>query len=107
MSRYGKKELRPRLECIESRCLLSVAVLEILNASVQPVSFEFRWTPSSAWTAYTETPGQEGVVSTAYPTSLTPQVRYSATSASGSKTIDSLTQGYGEWLLKSRVEFHV
>jgi hypothetical protein len=97
MSRYEKKALRPRLEYIESRCLLSVAVLEILNASVQPVSFQFRWTDSSAWTAYTETPGQDGILSTTYSTSLTPQVLYSATSASGSKTTDSLTQGYGEW----------
>jgi hypothetical protein len=42
-----------------------------------------------------ERQGREDAMS--YSTSLTPQVRYSATSASGSKTIDSLTQGYGEW----------
>ena len=52
------KGFRPHLESIENRCLLSVAVLEILNQSTYTVSFDFRWTPSSSWNAYSEPPGQ-------------------------------------------------
>lgn len=98
MSTKRKTVLRPWRERIEDRCLLSVAVVDLVNATSHPVSFEYRWTSSSAWTSYTETPGQETVLSTAYSTTLAPQVQYSPTSSWGSKpTTDALVQGYGEW----------
>jgi Peptidase A4 family len=98
MSAKPRTMLRPRLECIENRCLLSLAVVDIVNATSRPVSFDFRWTSSSGWTSHTEMPGQESVLSTTYSTTLTPQVQYSPSLSQGSKlTTDSLVNGYGEW----------
>ena len=97
MSTQVKRALRPRLENIEDRCLLSSAVVEIENQSTYNVTFEFRWTPSSAWTAYTEAPGQSEVISTAYSASLTPQVLYDTTTSRRSQTTVNLVQGYSDW----------
>ena len=84
-------------ERVEDRCLLSVAALDIQNQSSYTVTFDFRWTPSSSWTAYTEGPGQSEIFSTAYSTSLTPQVIYDKTTSANSQTTATLTQGYGDW----------
>ena len=54
MRTHAKRGFRPQLEGIENRCLLSLAVLEILNHSTYTITFDFRWTPSSAWSTYTE-----------------------------------------------------
>ena len=44
-----------------------------------------RWTPSSAWTAYTEAPGQGEVLWTTYSTSLAPQALYNTSTSAGSQ----------------------
>jgi hypothetical protein len=71
--------------------------LEVENRSTYVINFEFRWTPSSSWISYTETPGQYELFWTDYSTSLTPQVFYNTTTSSGSQTTCSLAQGYNEW----------
>ena len=42
--------------------------------------------PPSAWTAYTEAPGQSETIYTTYSSTLTPQVLYDATTSSSSQT---------------------
>ena len=54
MRTHAKRGFRPQLEGIENRCLLSLAVLEIANHSTYNITFDFRWTPSSAWSTYSE-----------------------------------------------------
>jgi len=85
------------MEIVENRSLLSLAVVEVLNKSTYNVSFDFRWTPSSSWTAYTESPGQREIFWTTYSDYLTPQVLYDTTTSSSSQTTVSLAQGYGQW----------
>ncbi len=97
MRTHGKRGFRPRLEGIESRCLLSAAVLEIQNHSTYDITFNFRWAPSSAWSTYSEAPGQGEILWTGYSSSLTPQVLVNTTTHAGSETTYSLLQGYGEW----------
>ncbi len=82
---------------MEPRCLLSTAVIDIENNSQETVTFKFRWSPSSAWTTYTEAPGQSEVITTAYSASLKPQVLYDKTASPSSKTKVTLQHGYGEW----------
>jgi hypothetical protein len=76
---------------------MSAAVVEILNQSKYNVGFDFRWTPSSAWTAYTEAPGQGEILDTTYSSSLTPQALFNPTTVAGNETTVSLTQGYNQW----------
>ena len=40
------------------------AVLSVQNQSNYTITFDFRWTPSSSWTTYTEVPGQGEIFST-------------------------------------------
>ena len=97
MRTRNKRGLQPNLEGIENRCLLSTAVLEILNQSSYIITFDFRWSSSSRWTNVTERPGQGEVFWTAYSTSLTPQVLYNTTTSAFSQTTVNLVQGYNEW----------
>ena len=97
MRTHRKTGFRPQLEGIENRCLLSVAVLEILNKSSYDITFDFRWTPSSAWKGYTEAPGHGEIFWTGYSTSLAPQVLYDTTPSQSSETIVNLVQGYNKW----------
>ena len=97
MNQQSKRKLRPRVETVENRCLLSTAVVDIQNQSNYTITFDFRWTPSSAWSSYTESPGQSELISTAYSSSLTPQVLYDTTTSPFSQTIVNLAQGYGDW----------
>jgi len=97
MRTHKNKGFRPHLESIENRCLLSVAVLEILNQSTYTVSFDFRWTPSSSWNAYSEQPGHYSIFWTGYSTSLAPQALYNTTTSAGSQTTVNLVQGYNQW----------
>ena len=98
MRKHGKRELRPRVDQFEDRCLLSsLAVVDLQNQSSYKITYDLRWTPGSAWTAYTEAPGQSQIISTAYSASLTPQVEYNKTTSLGSQTIVNLAQGYGQW----------
>ena len=73
------------------------AVTEVLNESTYNITFDFRWTPSSSWTAYTESPGQGEIFWTTYSDSLTPQVLYDTTTSPDSQTTVWLEQGYGQW----------
>jgi Peptidase A4 family len=93
----GKRQFRPHLESVEDRCLLSQAVVEVTNKSTYTITFNFRWTTSSSWSTYTESPGQGRTFWVNYSNSLTPQVEYDTTSSSSSQTIVNLSQGYGEW----------
>src|SRR5689334_15914170 len=70
MNRRRTSGLRPKLDKLESRCLLSSAAIDIENNSQEVVTFKFRWSPSSAWTTYTEAPGQSEVITRAYSSSL-------------------------------------
>jgi peptidase A4-like protein len=97
MRTRNKRGLQPSLEGIENRCLLSTAVLEILNQSSYIITFDFRWSSSSRWTNVTERPGQGEIFWTAYSTSLTPQVLYNTTTSAFSQTTVNLVQGYNEW----------
>jgi hypothetical protein len=92
----GSRRARLGVEELEGRRLLSLAVLEILNKSTYTINFDFRWTPSSAWTAYTEAPGQGEILWTSDSSSLRPQALYDTTTSSGSQTTVNLAQGYGE-----------
>jgi hypothetical protein len=85
------------VEGIEDRCLLSTAVLGILNQSNYTLTFGFRWTPSSAWAYYTESPGQGTTFSTGYSNYLSPQALYNTTTSSGSQTTINLSQAYNLW----------
>jgi len=97
MRTRNKRGLQPNLEGMENRCLLSTAVLEILNQSSYNITFDFRWSNSSRWTNVTERPGQGEIFWTAYSTSLTPQVLYNTTTSAFSQTTVNLVQGYNEW----------
>ncbi len=97
MKTRRKNEVRPQLEAVEDRCLLSLAVLEIQNNSTYNITFDFRWSSSSAWSQYTEGPGQGRNFWTGYSNSLSPQVIYDTSSYSGSQTTVFLAQGYNAW----------
>ena len=97
MRTHAKRGFRPQLEGIENRCLLSLAVLEIENQSTYNITFDFRWTPSSAWTTYPKAPGQGRIFWTGYSTSLAPQALYNTTTSAGSQTTVNLVQGYNQW----------
>ena len=73
------------------------AVVSITNHSSYTVGFDFRWTPSSPWTLYTEAPGQTEIFSTTYSSGLTPQAYFDPTTTAGNDTLVTLAQGYGEW----------
>jgi hypothetical protein len=92
-----KRRFRPQVEDVESRCLLSTAVVEVLNRSSYNITFGFRWTPSSTWSYYTERPGQGELFWTSFSNSLTPQVLYNTTTSPSSQTTINLAQGYGQW----------
>jgi hypothetical protein len=92
-----KRELRPLVEQSEDRCLLSLAVLQLQNQSAYNINFEFRWTSSSPWVSYTETPGQFEIYWTDHSASLSPQVLYNTTTSPNSQTTCALEQGYNEW----------
>jgi hypothetical protein len=91
------RNFQPVVDSLGQRCLLSVAVAEVLNKSTSNITAEFRWTPSSNWTTFTEKPGQGELFWSTYSTSLTPQVRYTATTSSSSQIINVLARGYGQW----------
>ncbi len=95
-TRKGNRFL-PFVDDLESRQLLSVAVVEILNKSTYNVAFDFRWTPSSSWSVVTEAPGQGELFWTGYSSALTPQALYNTTSSSSSQILVNLAQGYGQW----------
>jgi Peptidase A4 family len=97
MKSQRKSRFRPRHDQLESRCLLSLAVIDIENNSPHDVTFAFRWSPSSKWTFYTEAPGQSEVISETYSSSLKPQVLYDKTASSRSETKVTLEHGYGDW----------
>jgi Peptidase A4 family len=97
MSAGRKRARRPRLEQFEDRCLLTGAVLDILNQTAQTMFFNFRWSPFAPWSQATEAPGQDRMFVSTYSSGLTPQIAYSKTTAIGSLTMRSLTQGYGQW----------
>lgn len=97
MRRLRPRGFSPRVDGLESRRLLSVAVAEVLNKSSYNINFDFRWTPSSPWSAYTEAPGQGEIFSTSYSSSLTPQVLYNTSTAANSQVTVNLVQGYGQW----------
>ncbi len=95
MKTHKKPHFRPQFESVEERRLMSVAVLEILNESKYTVGFDFRWTPSSAWTAYTEAPGQGQVLYTTTSSSLNPQALFNPTTVAGNET--TVTLGFNQW----------
>ena len=97
MQRRRKTKFRPDHDHLESRALLSLAVLDIQNASNYNIGFDFRWSSSSSWSYYSESPGKSVVLSTNYSSSLSPQVLYDMTPSPYSETEVSLVQGYGEW----------
>ena len=96
MNQQSKRKLRPHVETVENRCLLSTAVVDVQNQSLHHY-LRLSVDPSSAWTSYTESPGQSELISTAYSTSLKPQVLYDTTTSPFSETIENLAQGYGDW----------
>ena len=57
MQRQRKTKFKPRHDELESRSLLSLAVLAIDNSSSYDITFGFRWTSNSSWAYYSETPG--------------------------------------------------
>ena len=97
MKSYRTKRIRPTVDGLESRELLSLAVVEVLNNSSYNVNFDFRWSPSSSWTAYSEKPGAGQIFWNSYSTSYQPQVLYNTTTSSGSQTTVNLSQGYTQW----------
>jgi hypothetical protein len=97
MTTRSKSRFRPQIDGLEERRLMSLAVLEVLNESKYNVGFDFRWTPNSAWTAYTEAPGQGEIFSAAYSSSLTPQALFNPTTSAGNETTVALSQGYNQW----------
>ena len=91
------REFRPRLTDLEDRRLLSVAVVEVGNQSSYNITASYRWSSTSSWTTFTESPGQGMLFWTNNTGNLTPQVRYNTTSQSSSQTTYTLAQGYGVW----------
>jgi hypothetical protein len=91
------RRFRPLVDNLQDRCLLSVAVAEVANQSTYNITANFRWSPSSSWTQFTEAPGQGELFWTNYSSSYTPQVLYNTTSSASSQTICTLAQGYGQW----------
>lgn len=97
MRTHRKPRFRPLHDQLESRCLLSLAVLEIQNNSSFDITFGFRWTYNGRWTSISETPGQDQILTTTYASNLTPEVEYDLTPSPYSLTEVSLVQGYGDW----------
>src|SRR5262249_18498288 len=97
MKTQRKSRFRPRHDRLESRCLLSSAVVDIQNDSAYDITFAFPWSPPSTWTLYSEAPGQSQLLSTPASSSLAPQVLYDQTPSPYSEVDVSLAQGYGEW----------
>jgi Peptidase A4 family len=97
MKTRSKPRFRPNFEGVEDRCLMSVAVLEILNESKYNVGFDFRWSPSSAWSTYSEAPGQGEILSTSYSSGLAPQALFNPTTSPGNQSLVTLAQGYNEY----------
>jgi hypothetical protein len=97
MRRIDKARFRPRFEVFEDRCLLSLAVLEILNKSSYTISFSFHWTTNSAWSTYTEAPGKGEIFWTGYSSFLTPQAFFDPATYYGPQTTVNLVQGYNYW----------
>ena len=93
MKTRSKPRFRPNFEGVEDRCLMSVAVVEILNESKYNVGFDFRWTPSSAWSSFSEAPGQGEILSTAYSSNLTPQAYFNPTTSPGNDTVVTMARG--------------
>ena len=91
MHRQRKSRFIPSHDQLESRSLLSTAVIDIENTSSYDISFAFRWSPHSAWTIYTEAPGQSEVLSTTRFGSAKPQVVYDAKVSTGSLAEQTLT----------------
>ncbi len=91
MQRQRKSRFIPSHDQLESRSLLSTAVIDIENTSSYDISFAFRWSPHSAWTVYTEAPGQSEVLSTTRSGSAKPQVVYEAKVSTGSLAEQTLT----------------
>jgi hypothetical protein len=91
------RHFQPRVDDLEHRCLLSTAVVEILNQSTYNITANFRWSPSSSWSSFSERPGQGMLFWVSSSGALTPQVLYNSTTASNSQTICTLVQGYGVW----------
>jgi len=91
------KNLSPRVDHLEVRRLLSLAVLELDNKSSYNIHFDFRWSPSESWSSYYETPGQGETFWHNYSDYLTPQVRYYESTSIDSLTTESLVQGYGQF----------
>jgi hypothetical protein len=85
------------VDTLETRQLLSVAVVDVLNKSSYTITADFRWTPSSSWSQFKEAPGQGEIFWTSYSTTLSPQVLYNNSTASTSQVTNSLAQGYGEY----------
>lgn len=90
------RRLQPAVNALEDRQLLSVAATEIVNSSSYNVTALMRWTPSSAWTRFTEAPGQGLIFSTPTSSTLVPQVQYCPSVSSSAATTVNL-QGFGEW----------
>ena len=88
---------RPCLESLEGRRLLTQAVVEILNKSTYNITFSFRWDASSAWTSYSEAPGQYELLWADDSGSLAPEAQYNTSTFAGSQTTVNLAQGYGRW----------
>jgi hypothetical protein len=95
--RQQTRRFRPSVDNLGQRCLLSVAVAEVVNNSTYNITAEFRWTPSSSWTTFTEARGQGELFWTSYANNLTPQVLYNTSSSPSSQTLCTLAQGYGQW----------
>ncbi len=93
---YGNRR-EPLLRAASAPPASTDAVVSITNNSSYTVGFDFRWTPSSPWTLYTEAPGQSEIFSTTYSSGLTPQTYFDATTTTGNDTLVTLAQGYGEW----------
>jgi hypothetical protein len=91
------RRARPIVDDLESRCLLSQAVAEVVDNSSYKITANFRWTPSSSWTQFTESPGQGQIFWNGYSNTLTPQVLVNTTSVAGSQTTYTLSEGYGQW----------
>ncbi len=91
------RPIRPVVDQLGDRCLLSVAVIEVLNKSSYNVTANFRWTPSSSWTKFTETPGQGELFWNTYSNGYAPQVQFNTTTSASSQTTLTLGQGYGQF----------
>ncbi len=96
MIRTAKTRIRPRLEALENRSMLSLAALDISDETTQQIRFKFRWSPTSSWTSYTEAPGDTLALTTPYEKTLTPQVVYGSSTPSESTAVYTFPQGYSK-----------